>query len=206
MEQSDYFSLLNRAVLKLDSNTPEARAEIYERARRALRNQLGAMQPRLPDAAIAKELQLLEGAIRQLEPPPKIQPEPPGKPQAPAQQSRSVASRGIFCESCVAETTDETPGDVSTLNGIGRQFYGSAAPCPECASVIRTLWWTLVSLPVVPLASYRYKTSEEHGTRARFWCRKLPARHWNQIFKTWVIGLVAGTAVFIGIYVYDQYK
>jgi len=206
MEQSDYFSLLNRAVLKLDSNTPEARAEIYERARRALRNQLGAMQPRLPDAAIAKELQLLEGAIRQLEPPPKIQPEPPGKPQAPAQPSRSVASRGIFCESCVAETTDETPGYVSTLNGIGRQFYGSAAPGPECASVIRTLWWTLVSLPVVPLASYRYKTSEEHGTRARFWCRKLPALHWNQIFKTWVIGLVAGIAVFIGIYVYDQYK
>ena len=106
----------------------------------------------------------------------------------------------------MAETTDETPGDVSTLNGIGRQFYGSAAPCPECASVIRTLWWTLVSLPVVPLASYRYKTSEEHGTRARFWCRKLPARHWNQIFKTWVVGVAAAIAIFIGIYVYHQYK
>src|ERR1700722_10620764 len=188
MEQSEYFSLLTRAIVNLDSNTPEARSEIYDRARRALRNQLGSMQPRLPDAEIAKELQQLEGAIRQLEPP------------------RSVASRGIFCEHCIAETSDETPGDVSTLNGIGRQFYGSAAPCPECASVIRTLWWTLVSLPVVPLASYRYKTSEEHGTRARFWCRKLPARHWNQIFKTWVIGIAAAIAIFIGIYVYHQFK
>ena len=135
MEQSDYFSLLNRAILKLDSNTPQARSEIDDRARQALRNQLGAMQPRLPDAAIAKELQQLEGAIRQLEPPQKIQPEPPSKQprkqQAPAQPPRSVASRGIFCEHCIAETTDETPGDVSTLNGIGRQFYGSAAPCPE---------------------------------------------------------------------------
>jgi hypothetical protein len=96
MEQSDYFSLLNRAIVKLDSNTPEARSEIYDRARQALRNQLGAMQPRLPDAAIAKELQQLEGAIRQLEPPQKIQPEPSRKQQAPAQLPRSVASRGIF--------------------------------------------------------------------------------------------------------------
>src|ERR1700730_5141303 len=157
MEQSDYFSLLNRAIVKLNSNTPEARSEIYDRARRALRNQLGSMQPRLPDAAIAKELQQLEGAIRQIEPPRKIQPEPPRKQQAPAQPPRSVASRGIFCEYCVAETTDETPGDISTLNGIGRQFYGSAAPCPECASVIRTLWWALVSVAVVPPVAYLYK-------------------------------------------------
>src|SRR5579862_4886054 len=75
MEQSDYFSLLNRAIVKLDSNTPQARSEIYDRARQALRNQLGAMQPRLPDAAIAKELRQLEGAIRQLEPPQKAHPE-----------------------------------------------------------------------------------------------------------------------------------
>ena len=87
-----------------------------------MRKQLGAMQSRLPDAAIAKELRLLEGAIRQLEPPQTPQPEPPRKQQAPAQPPRSVASRGIFCEHCVAETTDETPGDISTLNGIGRQF------------------------------------------------------------------------------------
>src|ERR1700685_484880 len=102
MEQSDYFSLLNRAIVKLESNTPEARSEIYDRARRALRNQLGSMQPRLTDAAIAKELQQLEGAIRQLEPPQRIQPEPKRQQQAPAQPPRSVASRGIFCESFVA--------------------------------------------------------------------------------------------------------
>src|SRR6202163_4832773 len=206
MEQSDYFSLLNRAIAKLDSNTPEARSEIYDRARQALRNQLGSMQPRLPDAAIAKELQQLEGAIRQLEPPQKIQPEPPRQQQAPAQPPRSVASRGIFCEHCVAETTDETPGDVSTLNGIGRKFYGSAAPCPECASVIRTLWWTMIEVPVVPVGSYRYKTVEEGVSRARFWCRKLPARHWQQIWKTWAIGLVAAIAAVIGISIYYNYK
>jgi hypothetical protein len=93
MEQSDYLSLLNRAIVKLDSNTPEARSEIYDRAPRALRNQLGSMQL-LPDAAIAKELQQLEGAIRQIEPPRKTQPEPPRKQQAPAQPAAPAPPQG----------------------------------------------------------------------------------------------------------------
>ncbi len=206
MEQSDYVALLNRAILKTDPNTPEARSEVYDRARRALRNQLSAMQPRLSTAEINTELQQLEGAIQQVEPRRKIQPQAAGRGQPAAAPQRAVTSRGIFCAHCVAETTDETPGDVSTLNGIGRKFYGAAAPCPECASVICTLWWTLVELPVVPLGSYRYKTAEQAGTRARFWCRKLPARHWPQIFKTWALGIVAAIAIGIGVYVYNTYK
>jgi hypothetical protein len=105
-----------------------------------------------------------------------------------------VTSRKIFCAGCVGATSDKTPGDVSTLNGIGRQFYGSAEPCAECASVIRTLWWTLASIPVIPLGSYRYKTADEIGMRARFWCRKLPRLHWAQVWKTWVIGVLAAAA------------
>jgi len=205
MEQSDYLSLLNRAILNIDKNTPEARSQIYDRARHALLNQLQSMQPRLSDSAIDKERRQLEGAIQQLE---SLQNTAPGfaaKGQ-PSQPSRSVTSRGVFCEHCVAETTDKTPGDVSTINGIGRKFYGSAAPCPECASVIRTLWWTVIEVPVVPLASYRYKTSEEAVSRSRFWCRKLPSPHWEQISKTWAIGLVAAVAVIIGIYIYDSYR
>jgi hypothetical protein len=123
--------------------------------------------------------------------------------------TRSVASLEIFCAHCIGESTDKTPGDVSTLNGIGRQFYGSGKPCPECASVVRTLWWTLVSLPVIPLGSYRYKTSSEGtgalGRRARFWCRQLPSRHWPQVWKTWAIGIVAAIAIGIGFYVYNTY-
>jgi len=206
MEQSDYHSLLSRAILKIDGNTPQARSELYDRARQVLRNQLEASQPRVPEAAVRKELQQLEGAIQQLETQQKAQPGSTGRGQPAPQQSRSVASRGIFCVHCSAETTDETPGDVSTINGIGRQFYGSAAPCPECASVVRTLWWTVAHVPLVPLASYRYKTAEERVTRARFWCRKLPSRHWQQIWKTWAIGLSAAIAVGIGFYIYHSYK
>jgi len=110
---------------------------------------------------------------------------------------RSVASRVIFCERCVAESTDETPGDISTMNGIGRKFYGSAEPCPECASVVRTLWWTFIDFPIIPLGSYRYKTSEEAVTRSRFWCRKLPAVNSSQVFKTWGLALLALPAVIV---------
>jgi hypothetical protein len=206
MEQSDYLALLSRAIGKIDSNTAEARSQIYDRARHALRNQLESMHPRPADSAIDKEQQQLEVAIQRLE----LQHEGRSgfaeKASPPAQPSRSVTTRGIFCEHCVAETTDETPGDVSTLNGIGRKFYGSAAPCPECASVIRTLWWTMIEVPVVPVGSYRYKTVEEGVSRARFWCRKLPARHWQQIWKTWAIGLVAAIAAVIGISIYYNYK
>ena len=206
MERSDYISLLNRAILNLDRNTPEARSRIYDRARHALLNQLESVQPPLADSVIDREQRQLEGAIEQVELQQKPAPGSAGKGQSSPQPARSVASREIFCEHCVAETTDETPGDVSTINGIGRKFYGSAAPCPECASVIRTLWWTVVEVPVVPLASYRYKTSEEGVSRSRFWCRKLPARHWEQIWKSWAIGLMSAVAAGIGIYIYNSYK
>ena len=117
-----------------------------------------------------------------------------------------VTSKKTFCARCVGETTDKTPGDVSTINGVGRMFYGSAEPCPECASVIRTLWWTFTSIPLVALGSYRYKTAQESGMRARFWCRKLPGLHWSQVWKTWVIGILAAIAATIAIYFWETRK
>jgi hypothetical protein len=117
-----------------------------------------------------------------------------------------VTSKKIFCARCVSETSDKTPGDVSTINGVGRMFYGSAAACPECASVIRTLWWTFTSIPLLPLGSYRYKTAQESGVRARFWCRKLPSPHWPQVLKTWVLGLAAAVAVGFAVYFWEQRK
>ena len=110
-----------------------------------------------------------------------------------------------FCAACTQASTDKTPGDVSTTNGIGRKFYGGAAPCVTCGSVIRTLWITLVDIPIVPLGSYRYKTASEAGLSARFWCRQT-AWNWSQILVTWVIGLSIGAAAFIAIYLYEESK
>lgn len=120
------------------------------------------------------------------------------------QPTRSVTSKKVFCEHCVSETTDETPGDVRSLNGVGRKFYGSAAPCPQCASVIRTLWWTFASIPLLPVASYRYKTASEHylgaNVRSRFWCRQLPSCDWGQVLKTWALGFALTAAFIVAIY------
>jgi hypothetical protein len=126
--------------------------------------------------------------------------------QLMSEPAPEVTSRTIFCVSCVTATSDETPGDVSTLNGIGRQFYGSAEPCPECASVIRTLWWTVVDVPLIPLGSYRYKTAEDRVMRARFGCRKLPARYWAQVWKTWVVGLAIAAAAIAAFVIYKEWK
>jgi hypothetical protein len=97
---------------------------------------------------------------------------------------------GVFCATCVAESTEETPGNVSTVNGIGRTFYGKAEPCATCGSVVRTLWWTLISVPVIPRGSYRYLAHPKLGS-ARFWARRTHI-HWGQIWKTWLVGIVLG--------------
>jgi len=111
-----------------------------------------------------------------------------------------------FWEQCSAESTDETPGDVSTVNGIGRKFYGGASPCAKCGSVIRTLWWTLVDVPVIPLGSYRYKTVTDNEIgMSRFWTRRTKTQ-WGQIIKTWLVGCLAVVVVVAAVYFYQSYK
>lgn len=33
-----------------------------------------------------------------------------------------------FCSSCEEESQDKSPGDIKTMNGVGRKFYGSVRP------------------------------------------------------------------------------
>ncbi len=64
---ADYYPLLAKAVAKLTEATPEARQEIYERARNALAGQLRNLDPPVPEEAIAREAQALEIAVAQVE-------------------------------------------------------------------------------------------------------------------------------------------
>ena len=59
-----------------------------------------------------------------------------------------------FCAECTAQSTDRTPKKISTTNGIGRKFYGSADRCSQCGSVVRTLWFTIAYVPLIPLAHF----------------------------------------------------
>ncbi len=64
---ADYYPLLERAVSSLPESTPEARRVIYERARKALLNQLRHVQPAVPESYINRENQALNLSIAQLE-------------------------------------------------------------------------------------------------------------------------------------------
>ena len=62
-----YYGLLARTVAGLDDDTSQARRELYERARGALHRQLRAQSPPLGEAAIVREREALEAAIRKLD-------------------------------------------------------------------------------------------------------------------------------------------
>ncbi|MBI2677870.1 MAG: hypothetical protein HYX28_03720 [Candidatus Koribacter versatilis] len=102
-----------------------------------------------------------------------------------------------FCAECTAASSDHSPGNISTVNGVGRQFYGAAEECPQCGSVVRTLWFTLIDVPIYPMGSYRYKSAEGKmkkgfdawlSPKPRFWARKT-ALHGKQVLTTFAIGL-----------------
>ena len=60
-----------------------------------------------------------------------------------------------FCKKCEFETVGQASGDLNRFNGIGTAFVGSSDVCPECRSEIKRVWFTVLFLPVVPMAKYR---------------------------------------------------
>jgi lipoprotein-anchoring transpeptidase ErfK/SrfK len=64
---SDYYQVLQRAIATLDVNDEDARGQVYERARRALTNQLGSFDPPLSEPERRKTTSALEWAIEHLE-------------------------------------------------------------------------------------------------------------------------------------------
>ncbi|HEY8213400.1 MAG TPA: hypothetical protein VIG36_04625 [Methylocystis sp.] len=64
---ADYHSLIARAVAALPQSTPDARQAVYERARKALFNQLRGIQPPVAEGDIAAEVRALEEAIERVE-------------------------------------------------------------------------------------------------------------------------------------------
>jgi hypothetical protein len=64
---ADYYSLISRAIAALPQQTPDSRQAVYERARKALFNQLRGIQPPVAEADIAAEGRALEEAIARLE-------------------------------------------------------------------------------------------------------------------------------------------
>lgn len=64
---ADYYSLLARAVAALPQSAPQSRQAVYERARKALFNQLRSIQPPVAEEDIEAEGHALDEAIARLE-------------------------------------------------------------------------------------------------------------------------------------------
>ncbi len=112
------------------------------------------------------------------------------------------SNKGVtgFCTGCEEGSTDMSPGNVSTVNGVGRKFYGSANPCGSCGSVVRTLWMTFADIPLVPRGSYRYKTAEVTGVfKENYWARKT-ATNTKQILMTYLVGWAVASVVLTGVF------
>ena len=95
-----------------------------------------------------------------------------------SQDERAVMELEGFCEQCIRETTDESPGNVSATNGIGTMLMGTRwsqkglHPCPRCGSVIQTKWVTF-GFGIKPLGTYRIRYLKKGFINSRFFGRRL---------------------------------
>jgi hypothetical protein len=62
---------------------------------------------------------------------------------------------GPFCAACTEETLAWDPPDTTTYNGSGSRFYGGSDRCPNCGSVIKELYLTVLWIPIWSLGRYR---------------------------------------------------
>ena len=64
---ADYYSVLARAVVNLETEDGAAREELYERARSIIISELRKQNPKISALTITREQAALEAAIRKLE-------------------------------------------------------------------------------------------------------------------------------------------
>ena len=106
---ADYYPLISRAVAGLEKNSGENRRALYERARKALVDQLRGVQPALTETDITRERLALEEAIRKVEtdaarqmrqtPPPPIERKPKVEEPPPAPAASDARRRSRLCGS-----------------------------------------------------------------------------------------------------------
>ncbi len=90
----------------------------------------------------------------------------------------NIALAQGFCSKCIAETTDESPGNVNTVNGIGTALMGTRwltrglDRCPQCGSVIQTKWTTF-GFGISKHGTYRILYTKQGFTKSKFFGRRL---------------------------------
>ncbi len=116
-------------------------------------------------------------------------------PGSPRDESASGLNEQGFCARCVSETTEESPGSVSTTNGIGTALQGTRwrekglDPCPVCGSVVQQKWY-MFGWGVKPLGTYRILYVKEGIFSKRYFGRRLKADPVQR--KASIAGFAAG--------------
>jgi hypothetical protein len=99
-------------------------------------------------------------------------------PALAADGSLPAFSEQGYCARCVAETTDESPGSVSTMNGVGTALQGTRwsakglDPCPACGSVVQQKW-RMFGFGVKALGTYRILYVKHGVFSNRYFGRRL---------------------------------
>jgi hypothetical protein len=85
----DYYAVLARALVDLESHDAATRAELYERARNIIAAELRKQNPKISTSVIAREQAALEADIRKLEA--ELAPPPPSKREDRPKREFTVA-------------------------------------------------------------------------------------------------------------------
>ena len=137
---ADYHSLLMRAVANLpNAGTPASRGAIYERARKALLEQLRSLRPPLPEGDITREETALDAAIAEIEE--RYGPQDPAPPLAspPTDPAHSgKASRGAEARFAAPTATIlYGPAPQRACGARAGRSVGSSAFTTRCAKPTR---------------------------------------------------------------------
>jgi Zn-dependent protease with chaperone function len=121
--------------------------------------------------------QLIENSLRPAPAAPRVVPEKTGRFHRCVECSRKILFGGYvdgaarycsttcytagpvpgFCNVCTAETTDESPGSTTSVNGIGTSLRPRGDRCRNCHSVRTRKWFVILFIPVIPLKEYRVR-------------------------------------------------
>jgi len=63
----------------------------------------------------------------------------------------------LFCQQCLDETIDESPGSLEAVAGIGETLVGASRACDVCGSVVKKKCFAFLWIPVAYRGSYRVK-------------------------------------------------
>jgi len=173
---ADYYSLLARKIASLPTSTPETRQAIYQLARKALYNQLRAIQPAVAEEVIAAEGRALDDAIARIEGEAlavAARATAPASPAAPAPQG-DEAPAPQAPEPAAAEAPIRPEGKDGGKEGgkrggaFGGERQRPAAPLPKPRQGLNTGWRFLAIAGVltllvglVALAAWRFRERPE---------------------------------------------